>query len=138
MAALVRIQAQPPCGEDPGKVAVGHNQDVVQAGFEHPGHDLVGPRGDVWEKVIVKIRSGAMPPLGQPRPEYGHCTNAMAVVGRRTLTRGLHLDRRPFLISYDPAISADGRRVAFSSTARNLVPGDTTFSEDVFVRSLVP
>jgi hypothetical protein len=42
--------------------------------------------------------------LGQPRPEYGHCTNAMAVVGRRTLTRGLHLDRRAFLISYDPSI----------------------------------
>jgi uncharacterized protein YbcC (UPF0753/DUF2309 family) len=42
--------------------------------------------------------------LAQPRPEYGHCTNAIAVVGRRDLTRGLHLDRRPFLISYDPSI----------------------------------
>jgi len=42
--------------------------------------------------------------LAQPRPEYGHCTNAIAVVGRRELTRGLHLDRRPFLISYDPTI----------------------------------
>lgn len=42
--------------------------------------------------------------LAQPRPEYGHCTNAIAVVGRRRLTRGLHLDRRPFLISYDPDI----------------------------------
>ncbi|MCC7000730.1 MAG: DUF2309 domain-containing protein [Gemmatimonadaceae bacterium] len=41
--------------------------------------------------------------LGQPRPEYGHCTNAIAVVGRRALTRGLHLDRRAFLISYEPA-----------------------------------
>jgi uncharacterized protein YbcC (UPF0753/DUF2309 family) len=40
--------------------------------------------------------------LAQPRPEYGHCTNAIAVVGRRRVTRGLHLDRRPFLISYDP------------------------------------
>jgi uncharacterized protein YbcC (UPF0753/DUF2309 family) len=40
--------------------------------------------------------------LAQPRPEYGHCTNAIAVVGRRRLTRGLHLDRRPFLVSYDP------------------------------------
>jgi uncharacterized protein len=40
--------------------------------------------------------------LAQPRPEYGHCTNAIAVVGRRSLTRGLHLDRRPFLVSYDP------------------------------------
>jgi len=42
--------------------------------------------------------------LAQPRPEYGHCTNAIAVVGRRGLTRGLHLDRRPFLVSYDPTI----------------------------------
>jgi len=46
--------------------------------------------------------------FGQPRPEYGHCTNAIAVVGRRRLTRGIHLDRRPFLISYDPDIDADG------------------------------
>ena len=44
--------------------------------------------------------------LAQPRPEYGHCTNAIAVVGRRALTRGLHLDRRAFLISYDPHVDA--------------------------------
>jgi uncharacterized protein YbcC (UPF0753/DUF2309 family) len=46
--------------------------------------------------------------FGQPRPEYGHCTNAIAVVGRRRLTRGIHLDRRPFLVSYDPDIDGDG------------------------------
>ncbi len=40
--------------------------------------------------------------LAQVRPEYGHCTNAICIVGRRDLTRGLHLDRRPFLVSYDP------------------------------------
>jgi uncharacterized protein YbcC (UPF0753/DUF2309 family) len=40
--------------------------------------------------------------LAQPRPEYGHCTNAICVVGAPRLTRGLHLDRRPFLVSYDP------------------------------------
>ncbi|MES2624797.1 MAG: DUF2309 domain-containing protein [Pseudomonadota bacterium] len=45
--------------------------------------------------------------LAQPRPEYGHCTNAVAVVGRRSLTRGLHLDRRAFLISYDPTIDPE-------------------------------
>jgi uncharacterized protein YbcC (UPF0753/DUF2309 family) len=39
--------------------------------------------------------------LAQPRPEYGHCTNAICVVGRRSLTRGLFLDRRAFLVSYD-------------------------------------
>jgi uncharacterized protein YbcC (UPF0753/DUF2309 family) len=40
--------------------------------------------------------------LAQVRPEYGHCTNAICIVGRRDLTRGLHLDRRAFLVSYDP------------------------------------
>jgi len=41
--------------------------------------------------------------LAEPRPEYGHCTNAVCVVGRRSLTRGLFLDRRAFLASYDAA-----------------------------------
>jgi Tol biopolymer transport system component len=35
--------------------------------------------------------------------------------------------------SYDPAISADGRFVAFYSTAHNLVPDDGNYGEDVFV-----
>jgi uncharacterized protein len=38
--------------------------------------------------------------LAQPRPEYGHCTNSVCIVGRRSLTRGLFLDRRAFLVSY--------------------------------------
>lgn len=39
--------------------------------------------------------------LAEPRPEYGHATNAVCVVGRRSVTRGLFLDRRAFLVSYD-------------------------------------
>ncbi len=46
--------------------------------------------------------------LAQPRPEFGHATNAIAVIGRRSITRGLFLDRRAFLLSYDPTIDADG------------------------------
>jgi uncharacterized protein YbcC (UPF0753/DUF2309 family) len=45
--------------------------------------------------------------LAQCRPEYGHCTNSVCIVGRRELTRGLHLDRRAFLVSYDPTIDTD-------------------------------
>jgi uncharacterized protein len=39
--------------------------------------------------------------LAQTRPEYGNCTNAMCFVGRRSRIRGLYLDRRSFLMSYD-------------------------------------
>ena len=35
--------------------------------------------------------------------------------------------------SASPALSADGRFVAFDSAATNLVPGDTNGSTDVFV-----
>lgn len=40
--------------------------------------------------------------LSQVRPEWGHATNAICIVGRRQKTRGLFLDRRAFLVSYDP------------------------------------
>jgi uncharacterized protein YbcC (UPF0753/DUF2309 family) len=40
--------------------------------------------------------------LAQTRPELGHATNAITFVGRRECTRGLFLDRRAFLTSYDP------------------------------------
>jgi uncharacterized protein YbcC (UPF0753/DUF2309 family) len=47
--------------------------------------------------------------LAQPRPEYGHATNAVCVIGRRFRTKGLFLDRRAFLVSYDPSPDAEGR-----------------------------
>jgi uncharacterized protein YbcC (UPF0753/DUF2309 family) len=40
--------------------------------------------------------------LGQPRPELGHATNLLCIVGKRETTRGLFFDRRAFLCSYDP------------------------------------
>lgn len=50
--------------------------------------------------------------LSQARPELGHATNAAAFIGRRQMSRGLFLDRRVFLISYDPtADDAEGRIV---------------------------
>jgi uncharacterized protein YbcC (UPF0753/DUF2309 family) len=46
--------------------------------------------------------------IGQPRPEYGHASNALCIIGRRARTRGLYLDRRAFLVSYDPTRDDDG------------------------------
>lgn len=49
--------------------------------------------------------------ISQARPELGHATNAAAFIGRRQMSRGLFLDRRVFLISYDPVGDDDGRIV---------------------------
>lgn len=44
----------------------------------------------------------------EPRPELGHGTNALCVVGGRELTKKLFLDRRAFLNSYDYTSDPDG------------------------------
>lgn len=44
----------------------------------------------------------------EPRPELGHGTNALCVVGRRDLTKHLFLDRRAFLNSYDYTTDPEG------------------------------
>lgn len=46
--------------------------------------------------------------LSQVRPEFGHASNAAAIIGRRAVTQGLFLDRRTFLISYDATQDLEG------------------------------
>jgi uncharacterized protein YbcC (UPF0753/DUF2309 family) len=46
--------------------------------------------------------------LFEPRPELGHGTNTLAIIGRRQVTKGLFLDRRAFLNSYDCSTDPDG------------------------------
>jgi len=47
--------------------------------------------------------------FSQARPELGHATNAAALIGRRSATRGAFFDRRLFLISYDPTQDPEGK-----------------------------
>lgn len=52
------------------------------------------------KKVREAIRKRAVS-FFEPRPELGHGTNALCFVGHRQLTKGLFLDRRAFMNSYD-------------------------------------
>lgn len=61
----------------------------------------------ISERDALRHVMGRVDDLAQARPEYNHVTNALCVVGRRALTRGLFLDRRAFLVSYDPAADPD-------------------------------
>ena len=48
-----------------------HNQRMKTAGLALDALDLsqLSEHTDVWEKVVRKIRTGAMPPVGRPRPD---------------------------------------------------------------------
>lgn len=63
---------------------------------------------DVSPAEALRRVDGRSCDLAQVRPEYGHASNAVCIVGRRERTRGLFLDRRAFLVSYDPDSDADG------------------------------
>jgi uncharacterized protein YbcC (UPF0753/DUF2309 family) len=60
------------------------------------------------EKIHDKIRTRSVS-LFEPRPELNHATNALCIVGSRELTKGLFLDRRAFMNSYDYTIDPDGK-----------------------------
>lgn len=45
----------------------------------------------------------------EPRPELGHGTNALCLVGRRAATKSLFLDRRAFMNSYDYRTDLEGK-----------------------------
>jgi uncharacterized protein YbcC (UPF0753/DUF2309 family) len=59
--------------------------------------------------------------LAETRPEYGHATNAVCFVGRRQRTRGLFMDRRTFLASYDPT-QDDAEHSILSRILQAVVP----------------
>ncbi len=65
------------------------------------------PRGVGPEAHLRHVEQRAFD-LSQARPELGHATNAGCFVGRRSSTRGLFLDRRVFLVSYDPGTDPRG------------------------------
>ena len=57
---------------------------------------------NLTEEAALKHVEGRAEDMAQVRPECGHATNAICLVGRRWRSRDLFLDRRAFLTSYDP------------------------------------
>lgn len=55
--------------------------------------------------ALVRKRSVS---LFEPRPELNHASNALCLVGRRELSKGLFLDRRSFLNSFDFEVDPEG------------------------------
>lgn len=60
------------------------------------------------QKVRKAIKDRSVS-LFEPRPELGHGTNTLCIVGSRNLTKGLFLDRRAFMNSYDYKTDPEGK-----------------------------
>jgi len=102
---------------DEHRIPPGHEEDcrrardAIDRTCERTAHErcrrfravslLVSPEG------ARRHVEGRAEDFAQPRPEFGHATNSACVVGRRDRTRGLFMDRRAFLVSYDPASDRD-------------------------------
>lgn len=74
------------------------------------------------EQVRKAIHSRSVS-LFEPRPELGHGTNTLAIIGRRQTSKRLFLDRRAFLNSYDHTTDADGTILAAVMRPIGLVCG---------------
>jgi uncharacterized protein len=60
------------------------------------------------QKVRKAIKERSVS-LFEPRPELGHGTNTLCIVGKRALTKRMFLDRRAFMNSYDYKTDLDGK-----------------------------
>lgn len=66
-------------------------------------------------KSLPKVRKAIQDrsvSMFEPRPELGHGTNSLCIVGHRDLTKKLFLDRRAFLNSYDHRTDPEGKMLA--------------------------
>lgn len=75
--------------------------------------------------------------LSQVRPEYNHATTALCLVGRREWSRSLYLDRRAFLVSYDPAVD-DASRTILARILGAVIPVCGGISLEYFFSAIDP
>jgi Tol biopolymer transport system component len=146
--------AQPAVSADGGRVA-------FVAEYQAPNHFEVWLRDRRTQRtVLVSVRQQVMEDNSVGRPSISGNGRLVAFASSRTTlvpgdtngARDVYLrdlrtgrflrvsltDRgaEPDADSDGPAVSSDGRYVAFASHAGNLVPGDTNARSDVFLRRL--
>jgi len=72
----------------------------------------------------------------QPRPEFGHTGISLTVFGPRWLTKDLNLNRRAFLMSYDPDLDPTGEHLSY--VILNALPVCANINLDYFTSAAFP
>ncbi len=85
--------------------------DLVEAGAVQARERLAklpgAPQGLKPPQAAIHVLGRSLD-WANPRPEWGLSSNAAFLIGRRELTKGLDLESRVFLHSYDPSSDSDG------------------------------
>lgn len=89
-------------------------RDVINEARRRNAHErcrrFVSAELSMSEDAALRHVEARSEDISQVRPELGHATNAVGFVGRRSRTRGLFMDRRTLLTSYDPTVDdAEGK-----------------------------
>ncbi len=99
-------------------------RDLEQAGthqaLERCGRIPGAPTGVSPNEAFKHVRQRSMD-WANSRPEWGLSGNAAFLIGRRALTKGLDLEGRVFLHSYDPGSDPDGSLLEKIMTAPLIV-----------------
>lgn len=72
----------------------------------------------------------------QPRPEFGHTGVSLAIFGPRSLTQGLDLKRRAFLMSYEPQLDPTGEHLSY--VILNALPVCANINLDYYTSAAFP
>jgi hypothetical protein len=103
-----------------------HNERLKTAGLALDALQMsdIGARAPVWEKVVVKLRAGLMPPAGMPRPDK-------AALDRFTSSLESVLDRAA---AANPNPGRTGNlhrlnRTEYQNAVRDLLAVDIDFAE---------
>jgi mono/diheme cytochrome c family protein len=109
-----------------------HNARVQTAGLalDEASRQLVGTNPQIWEKVVRKLRAGAMPPVGRPRPDAATVTGVVSSL-ETALDRAAAADPNPGRAVVHRLNRAEyGNAIrdllALEIDARALLPGDNS------------
>lgn len=94
------------------------------------------PLGLPAAETVARVRRRCVD-FAETRPEYNHATNATCIIGRRSLSRGLFLDRRAFLTSYDPTLDDENASILERMLAAPL-PVCAGISHEYFFSTMDP
>src|ERR1051326_1176897 len=133
-ALSVAAAAQAPPGADPraflDRYCIScHNQQLRIAGLVLNNLDVRQPAAqpELWERIIAKLRSGSMPPPGQPRPDAA-TYHATASLLENEIDRAWQANPNPGRISAVHRLN----RAEYNNAIRDL------FALDLAVKTLLP